>query len=186
MRVPCEPPDEVFGRPLRHYAHQADIVRLKSLLKTGGIYLDIDTICCRSFDDLLVHPCVLGLQRDPIGVCDGLCNAVILSEPGSTFLQEWFDSYRSFRADGCGQYWDEHSVRVPWRLAQITPEGRAGRPDLHVEPAESFFIEAARVPISNSFSNESASFRARIVTISGKALAMHVTLRRLPSALFLR
>ena len=53
-------------------------------------------------------------------------------------------------------------------------------------PQRAFSIQAARVPISNSFSNESASFRARIVTISGKALAMHVTLRRLPSALFLR
>ncbi len=131
------PPREIFGRELHHYAHRADVIRLRELIKTGGIYLDIDTICCRPWDDLLAHPCVLGLQR---GSRDqlGLCNAVILSEPGSSFLQEWLESYRTFSAS----QWDEHSVRVPYRLARINRKGRPGRSDLHVEPPESFFCPA--------------------------------------------
>jgi hypothetical protein len=133
--VQIEPPREVFGRPLLHYAHRADVVRLQALIETGGIYLDIDTVCCRSWDDLLTHPCVLGLQRNSRGGYDGLCNAVILAEPKSTFLQEWLNGFRSFS----NELWDEHSVRLPYRLARVTPEGTSGRADLHVEPPESFF-----------------------------------------------
>ena len=131
------PPREIFGREVRHYAHRADIVRLRELIKSGGIYLDIDTICCRPWDDLLSYPSVLGVQRDSKDQL-GLCNAVILSEANNPFLREWMENYRTFD----GAQWDEHAVRLPYRLARIGPEGRSGRPDLHVEPLESFFRPA--------------------------------------------
>jgi len=135
QRVECDPPREIFGRPLRHYAHRADVVRLQALIRTGGIYLDIDTLCCRPWDDLLKFPCVLGRQINSRHWQRTLCNAVMLSEPGNSFLHEWLDNYRTFS----DSEWDEHSVRLPYRLARVTPEGRSGRTDLHVEPPESFF-----------------------------------------------
>ncbi len=133
-RVEHSIPRDIFGQELRHYAHRADVVRLRELIKTGGIYLDIDTICCRPWDDLLSHPSVLGVQRGSRGP-EGLCNAVILSEPGNSFLQEWLECYRTFS----GPQWDEHSVRLPYRLARMDSQRRSGRPDLHVEPSDSFF-----------------------------------------------
>jgi hypothetical protein len=110
-----EAPKEIFGRPLLHFAHQSDVIRLQMLREHGGIYLDIDTLCIRPFTELLTHECVMGIQW-----MRGLCNAVILSEPDGVFLTAWLDNYRTFRGRGSGlrNYWDEHSVKLPRRLAR--------------------------------------------------------------------
>lgn len=125
-----EPPTAIHGRPLLHYAHQCDVLRLLALRQYGGIYLDIDTLCVRPFSDLLDRACVMGTQRDR-----GLCNAVILSEPQGTFVNAWLDSYRSFRSAGRDEYWDEHSVIVPRRLADTAALG----PHISVVDQRAFF-----------------------------------------------
>jgi SAM-dependent methyltransferase len=51
----------------------------------------------------------------------GLCNAVILAEPGAPFLQRWHNEYRSFRSKGHDKYWGEHSVEIPLQLAKAHP-----------------------------------------------------------------
>jgi hypothetical protein len=107
-------PLEIFGWPLQHYAHRSDVLRLNMLLEHGGIYLDIDTLCVRPFTALRTSECVLGQQPKK----RGLCNAVILSEPRGVFLTAWLDRYHSFRSRGRDWHWDEHSVRVPARLAR--------------------------------------------------------------------
>ena len=40
------------GIYLNHYAHRADVVRLDALIKYGGVYLDLDALPLKSFDDL--------------------------------------------------------------------------------------------------------------------------------------
>jgi len=35
-------PDTYLGRPLKHFAHKADVLRLLAMKYSGGIYLDID------------------------------------------------------------------------------------------------------------------------------------------------
>ncbi len=110
-----DPPDNVFGNPVAHYAHRADVWRMQTLLAHGGIYLDADVLVTRPFDDLLAHETVMGLQRDGYG--EGLCNAVILAAPGARFMTRWYETYRQFRSTGRDAYWDEHSVRIPRRLA---------------------------------------------------------------------
>lgn len=137
--ISCQAPKEIFGRPLLHYAHQADVVRLQILIETGGIYLDIDTICLQSFDRLLQHPCVMGIQNRLDGTPHGLCNAVMLSQPRNSFLMEWLDTYRQFCSKGRDKFWDEHSVKMPARLARMNAKNVSERGDLHIEPAESFF-----------------------------------------------
>lgn len=90
-----------------------------SLQAYGGIYLDIDVFVLRPFADysLMVYDTVLGIEskqldhrRSPAtyGEMDpkGLCNAVILSRPNSTFLSRWIDTYDSFN----GRLWADHSV----------------------------------------------------------------------------
>ena len=39
-------PDSYLGRPLRHFAHKADVLRLLAMKHSGGIYLDIDMFVC--------------------------------------------------------------------------------------------------------------------------------------------
>lgn len=114
--VRIEPPTAIFGNPLIHPAHRADVVRLEKLIEHGGIYLDCDVLVMRDFDALLDHQCVLGLQGE--GEHLGLCNGVILAEPNARFLRRWRETYRSFRSRGKDDYWSEHSVAMPMKLAR--------------------------------------------------------------------
>jgi mannosyltransferase OCH1-like enzyme len=117
------PPAEIFGNKIYHYAHQADIIRLQKLILHGGIYLDIDTICIKSFNDLLMNDFVMGVQTNSTeNTVYGLCNAVILSVPNSIFALKWLESYRTFRSNGRDEFWDEHSVIKPLELSKIYTE----------------------------------------------------------------
>ena len=112
-----DPPEEIFGNPLLHYAHKADVIRLEALLKHGGIYLDMDVLCIRSFAPLLKFSSVMGRERE-----GGLCNAVILAQKDSEFVTRWHQSYATFRSRGKDEYWSEHSVEVPFQISKDFPE----------------------------------------------------------------
>lgn len=112
-------PRSVFDRPLHHPAHRADVVRLERLIEHGGIYLDADVLVHRDFDDLLHHSTVLG--QEGIGGDVGVANAIIVAEPEAPFLERWYESYRTFRGKGHGEYWNEHSVLLPRELALAHP-----------------------------------------------------------------
>src|SRR5262252_1954425 len=52
-----------FGdKEIFHMAHKADAVRMDLLWEEGGIYLDMDTICIQSFDQLLNQKVVMGIE----------------------------------------------------------------------------------------------------------------------------
>lgn len=125
-------PREIFGRPLLHPAHRADVLRLQKLIERGGIYLDVDTFVHRGFDDLLGHRMALGEIRFD-GTLVGLGIGVILAEARSSFLARWLAEYRSFRSKGNDQYWDEHSVRTPCKLAEQFPD------EIAVLPSSAFY-----------------------------------------------
>lgn len=112
-------PRQIFGRPLMHAAHRADIVRLQQILKHGGIYLDSDVLVVKDFQPLLAGDCVLGTEG--IGERSGLCNAVILARENAPFIRRWLESYKSFRSIGHDAFWNEHSVRIPKQLASDFP-----------------------------------------------------------------
>jgi hypothetical protein len=96
-------------KSLRHYAHKSDYLRLCLLYKYGGIYIDIDSIICKSYDELLSHEIVLGIQENR-----GLCNAVILARPKNKFIKKWLDEYDNFD----NSQWDYHSVILPFKLSK--------------------------------------------------------------------
>lgn len=136
-------PDSFMGRPLYHVAHKADVVRLQALKETGGIYLDLDTISVKPLTELLNHSFAIGqelkpaytpknwrqrikyklgwIKYNPNGTT-GLCNAVLLSEKNSDFVNLWLDEYKSFRSQGRDKYWNEHSLLVPQKLAEKYPQ----------------------------------------------------------------
>ncbi len=127
-----EAPREIFGNPILHPAHRADVVRLETLIAFGGIYLDADVFVHASFDPLLGHSVVMGEQYT-YGNFDGLCNAVILGEKDAPFLKRWYAEYRSFRSKGRDEFWGEHPVLVPGRLARQFPA------EIKVLPHTAFF-----------------------------------------------
>lgn len=121
---------EIYGRPVKHFAHKADIIRLEALRDYGGIYLDLDVFVVRNFDSLLNLDVVLGQEARPrptfsrrpgsesVDEPVGLCNAVILAKPFSPFITRWLSSYRNFNH----HRWADHSSVIPWALAQAHPD----------------------------------------------------------------
>jgi hypothetical protein len=137
-------PESFMGQSLYHVAHKADVVRLQALKETGGIYLDLDTICVRPLKELLGHSFIIGqelkaeyipknwrqkikfairkkLNAEGVDTVNGLCNAALLSEKDSAFVNLWLNTYSSFRSKGRDKYWNEHSVIVPIQLAKENP-----------------------------------------------------------------
>lgn len=107
-------PREIYGRPLVHPAHRADVVRLLALIEHGGVYIDSDVWCLKPFDELEHAGYWMGRQ----GTAYGLCNATMGGDARSPFAMAWLESYSSFRSAGRDRHWDEHSVRIPLRLAR--------------------------------------------------------------------
>ncbi|KAI8817153.1 uncharacterized protein EV422DRAFT_542604 [Fimicolochytrium jonesii] len=126
---------EIFGNKVEQGAHKADVIRLRALQKWGGIYLDMDVIVTRSFDPLLHHTTVLGIEGFKPWI--GLCNAVILTAPNAPFLKRWYDSYRTFD----DSKWSDHSVIMPYTLSRTTPAT-----DLCTLPTTAFFWPAYWLP----------------------------------------
>ena len=118
--IKIKPPSHIFGNPLIHGAHRADVFRLERLIEHGGIYLDPDVLVHRDFDDLLGNAVVLG--QEGVDGAVGLANAVILAKPGASFLRRWYEEYRWFRSRGRDGYWNEHSIQVPLKLARQFPQ----------------------------------------------------------------
>ena len=135
-------PDRIMGNRLCHVAHQADVVRLQMLKEHGGIYLDLDTISVKPLTAFRQHAFAIGQELKPKWVpknwrqklkqklgwikvqegATGLCNAVLIAEPNSAFINLWLDEYKTFRSMGRDKYWNEHSVQVPELLAAHHPE----------------------------------------------------------------
>ena len=150
--VQVEPPHAIHGNRLHHVAHQADVLRLQYLIEQGGIYLDLDTITVRSFDDLLAHQVVMGVQGRGDRVF-GLCNAVMMAAPNAPFMVRWLGTYSSFRSKGRDDHWDEHSVRIPMQLARAHPQeltvldrGAFFHPSAEKQGLLDLFVEDLRFP----------------------------------------
>jgi Glycosyltransferase sugar-binding region containing DXD motif len=126
------PSDEIFKRRIMHFAHKADVLRLELLRIEGGIYLDMDIFCIRSFEPLRNYHLVMGVEPNA-----GLCNAVILAEPNSEFLETWLTAYRTFDETR----WNYHSVQLPYQLSMIHSDL------IHVEDEYSFFFPSYDDPM---------------------------------------
>jgi hypothetical protein len=125
------PPESIFDIPITHYAHQADIIRLKAMLEFGGVYADMDTIFVNPLsNDLFTKHFVMGKQGEM-----GLCNAFMMSSKQSHFAKRWLYGHsRAFKGGEPGtSEWDNHSVYFPGQLAKTIPS------DIHIEPQSSFF-----------------------------------------------
>jgi len=117
------------------YAHQSDFIRLKVLRERGGVYADIDTLFVRPLpNELFDAPFVIG-EEDPVTPAGAdraersLCNALMLSQPGSRFADSWLARmYEVF--DGT---WSRHSCTEAARLGREMPE------EVRVLPSQVFY-----------------------------------------------
>jgi hypothetical protein len=117
-------PDLVYfcnNKKVWRIEHQSDILRLLILKEYGGVYADIDTLFYKPFFPKFKNQSfVLGLETiyhldlDCMHV-NGLCNALIISNKNSDFLNIWLQSYK----DDYDDYdWNKMSVRKPYELSK--------------------------------------------------------------------
>ena len=113
-----QPPTTIFGRPIRKFAHQADVLRLELLQQFGGVYLDLDVVLLRPLDVLLTSPQELVLAHEGISGSIGAGNALMLARSNASVLGEWYGRYHSFS----DHVWNGFSVRLPMEFAIKSPE----------------------------------------------------------------
>lgn len=117
------------------YAHESDFIRLEILTREGGVYADMDTLFVRPIPDALFsQACVMGheaVDRSVEASATGgsLCNALIMAEAGSKFLEIW----QQRMGEAFDGSWSRHSTFLPYELSVEHPEL------IHVEPKSSFF-----------------------------------------------
>lgn len=117
-----------YNIKFKHKEHIGDMLRLETLNRQGGIYLDLDVVCIKSFDILLNFKTVMGLEYGN-GKLVGMCNAVIMSVDNSKFLNDWLNEYKTaYKGE-----WSYNSVVVPYMLAST------GKYNISVQPQSSFF-----------------------------------------------
>jgi len=115
--------------------HQSDIFRLLILKEYGGIYADVDTLFYKSFfPHFNKYDFVLGLEglfniNENKMQINGLCNALIISNKESAFLNLWLENYLNNYDD---YDWNKMSVRKPYELAL------ENKNLIHIEPIDSF------------------------------------------------
>ncbi len=63
------------------------MLRLEILLEYGGIYLDLDVMLLAPLGPLLDRELVMA--REGVAGSIGLGNALVLTQPNSTFLRAW-------------------------------------------------------------------------------------------------
>jgi predicted O-methyltransferase YrrM len=87
-------PEEYNGYSLHYFQYKADVVRLNVLYEKGGIYLDIDLLIIKNFENVINTGYDLYLSEE--GEKDGgLINAFIACKPKNEFIKLWLESFKT-------------------------------------------------------------------------------------------
>ena len=82
------------GFELKHFQYKADVVRLELLYEHGGVYLDLDMIITRPFDQVFksAHSFYISEERTN---CRSLINAFLAAKPKNEFIKLWLNEFKS-------------------------------------------------------------------------------------------
>ena len=137
----------IFGRPVHHRQHKADILRLEALLQWGGVALDLDVLTTASwktdaegFALLFRLDFLVGLTQSVTkNWADRFDTSFVAAKSSSPLLREWYTTYRTFdersepvqteaaaagSAEGAVQYDDhllDYSHTLMWTLQTVRP-----------------------------------------------------------------
>lgn len=95
--VPVRLPAEIFGqklKPVWRVHHGSDLIRIRTLMKYGGIFLDNDVYVVHNLDKYRQFEMTLGWPRN-----ESLGTMVLCANKNARFLPLWLDNYRDYKAD---------------------------------------------------------------------------------------
>lgn len=140
-------PEKIGKKNIIKIPHKADILKMFVLHNKGGIYLDIDTITIRNYNNLLLNNnFVISQEITECGRNMGFSNAVMMSYKNSKFLNIWMNNYEKFfNPNG----WQEASTILP----QMIYSKFNNKEDILVLPPDCFVRPSFR-KLENIFENE--------------------------------
>jgi mannosyltransferase OCH1-like enzyme len=80
---------------LKYFQYKADVVRLELLYNEGGIYLDIDMLILKNFDEIFKDGYDFYISKEGSEENSGLINAFLASKPKNEFLKIWLNSFKT-------------------------------------------------------------------------------------------
>jgi len=91
-------PREFDEFDLNHVQYQADVARLEILYEYGGIYLDLDMLIIKNFEEIFksghdFYICKEG--KDTEIQESGLINSFLAAKPKNEFLKIWLDNFKT-------------------------------------------------------------------------------------------
>ena len=104
---------EVMGRKVDVVEHRSDVVRLESLIRFGGIYIDLDAFILQPFDVFYKNELTMPAEGNV-----GVNNGIMIAKRCSRFLRHWYKEYKSFD----DSKWGDHSILLPKKLAETYPD----------------------------------------------------------------
>ena len=121
------------------FAFVSDVARLVALNKEGGVYLDVDFMVYKPFDDLLRYHAFAGFEGSKT---NPVMMGVIASEPSGMWIKEQLEQYRdrSFIVNGKEDLTTNVRIVTDKMIANgFISDGREqDYKDLHVFPVEFF------------------------------------------------
>ena len=87
------PPHSYDGYPLKYIQYKADVVRLEVLYQYGGIYLDLDMLIIKNFNNIINtgKDFYISEENERGG---GLINSFLACKPKNGFIKKWLESFK--------------------------------------------------------------------------------------------
>lgn len=109
---------EINGHKVKDQRLPADIHRLKTLVKEGGVYADLDFVFLKDCTPLLEHKAFIGMQS--LAKKKLACGLMGCHER-SDFMWKYLDCYKKWTPDKEKVFWDFANT-VPWALWKEVPD----------------------------------------------------------------
>ena len=92
-----DPPVFYDGFELKHFQYKADVVRLELLYEHGGVYLDLDMLITRPFDNVFSsgHSFYISEEQANGAGNGALINAFLAAKPKNEFIKLWLNEFKS-------------------------------------------------------------------------------------------
>nr|XP_018672647.1 uncharacterized protein LOC100177951 [Ciona intestinalis] len=110
--IPClafkktDEPTSVLGIQLDQPIARTDAARIEILIKYGGIYIDLDVITLKNFDELRKYPVTMGRSVEV-----AFSMGILLAEKNSLLLREFYKEYPNHFGDNIYQHFTTRYIK---------------------------------------------------------------------------